>query len=153
MLALALLLGGKNTFVVRLSGRNHAKNDACQFVGGSRDRGRPSQAGGHFAVKDAQLGSAPFQGLGRQPQGAIYAMGTPAGFGRENFPSALLMVRAKASPRSKGMEVAKLRPVGSHFRQQGVAGECVDGGEGGQIPAKYAIQLAPHSKAKLVFAP
>jgi len=57
------------------------------------------------------------QGLGCQPQGAIYAIASPAGFGRENFPAALFIVGAKASPRSKGMGVAKLRPVGSQFRQ------------------------------------
>jgi hypothetical protein len=32
MLALALLFGGKNALVICLSGRNHVKNDAGQFV-------------------------------------------------------------------------------------------------------------------------
>jgi len=87
MLALAWLFGGKNAFVIGSSGGNHVKSDAGQFVGGSRDPGRPSQAGAHLAIKDTQIGGAPVQGLGRQPQGAIYAIGSPAGFGRENFPA------------------------------------------------------------------
>src|SRR4029077_8251995 len=99
MLVLALLFRGKNALVISLSGGNHVKNDACQFVGGSGDPGRPSQTGAPLAIKDAQIGGAPFQGLGRQPQGAIDAIGSPAGFGRENFPSTLLIVGAKASPR------------------------------------------------------
>src|SRR4029077_19264409 len=65
MLALALLFGGKNALVISLSGGNHVKNDACQFVGGSRGPSRPSQTGAPLAIKDAQIGSAPFQGLGR----------------------------------------------------------------------------------------
>src|ERR1700737_466468 len=51
MLALALLFGGKNAFVIGSSGGNHVKNDACPFVGGSRDPGRPSPAGAHLAIK------------------------------------------------------------------------------------------------------
>ena len=117
MLTLALLFGGKNAFVVGVSGGNRVKNDAGQFVGGSRDPGRPSQTGAPLAIKDAQIGGAPFQGLGCQPQGAIYAIGSLAGFGRENFPSTLFIVGTEAGPGSEGMDVAKLRPVGSHFRQ------------------------------------
>src|SRR4029077_16009785 len=105
--------------------------------------GLPKRAA-HLAIKDAQIGGAPFQGLGCQPQGAIDAIGSLAGFSRENSPSALFIVGAKASPRSKGMDVAKLRPVGSHFRQQGVGGECVEGGNRCQVHTENAIPLAPH---------
>jgi len=66
MLALALLFGGKNALVIGLSARNHVKNDAGQFVGGSGDPSRPSQAGAQLAIKDAPIGSTPFQGLGRR---------------------------------------------------------------------------------------
>jgi len=53
MLALAWLFGGKNAFVIGSSGGNQVKNDAGQFVGGSGDPGRPSQAGAHLAIKNA----------------------------------------------------------------------------------------------------
>src|SRR4029077_15526732 len=56
MLVLALLFRGKNALVISLSGGNHVKNDACQFVGGSGDPGRPSQTGAPLAIKDAQIG-------------------------------------------------------------------------------------------------
>src|SRR4029077_14588709 len=101
MLALALLFGGKNALVISLSGRNHVKNDAGQFVSGSRDPGRPSQAGAPLAIKDAPIGSTPFQGLRRSPHGATDATGTPAGFGGKNFSSALLNCGDRSRPRKR----------------------------------------------------
>ena len=108
MLALALLFGGKNALVIGLSGRNHVKNDAGQFVGGSGDPSRPSQAGAQLAIKDAPIGSTPFQGLGRWPQGAMDAIGTPAGFGGKNFSSALLIVGTEAGPGSEAWMLRNL---------------------------------------------
>src|SRR4029077_14150863 len=48
------------------------------------------------------------------------------------------------------MDVAKLGPVGSDFRQQGVGGERIEGGHRRQVHTPDAIQFTAHIKAKLV---
>ncbi len=58
-----------------------------------------------------------------------------------------LVVRAKTSPRCKGMDVANFDQSVPHLRQQGVAGECVDGGGRRQIHAENPILLRAKMKS------